>query len=60
MRNASIMLAASLVGIHGADLAASQRGREEPDPVHSRAIKREVRKQQREQAKRTAKLRKGA
>ena len=35
------------------------RSEDKPDPVHHRDVKREARRQQREQAKRLAKARKG-
>ncbi len=59
MRNVAILLAASLVGVDATDLYLQARGRDEPDPVHSRAMKREARRRQREQAKRLARQRKG-
>lgn len=60
MRNWSILLGVSLVGVSAADLSAAAMARTEPDPVHSRTIKRELRKQQREQAKRLARTRKAS
>jgi len=59
MKNVAILLAASLVGVDATDLNLQACGRNEPDPVHSRAMKRAARRQQREQAKRTARARKG-
>lgn len=53
MKNVAMLLAASLVG---ADATAFYR-RDEPDPVHSRTMKRAARRQQREQAKRLARQR---
>lgn len=60
MRNWTILLGVSLVGVSAADLSAAAMTRTEPDPVHSRTIKREVRKQQRQQAKRLARMQKGS
>lgn len=54
-----MMLCACLLDVHPADVGLRVRGRDAPDPVHSRTIKREVRKQQREQAKRLAWQRRG-
>jgi hypothetical protein len=59
MKNVAMLLAASLVGVDATDLFLQARGRYEPDPVHSRAMKRSARRQQREQAKRLARARKG-
>ena len=59
MRHWTILLGATMVDIGAADLAVSARGHDMPDPVHSRTIKRHVRRQQREQAKRLARMQKG-
>lgn len=59
VKNSTILLAACLVGVSAADLGACARGRYVPDAVHSRIVKREARRQQREQAKRLARARKG-
>lgn len=56
---ATMVLAAALVGIDAGELAIRARAHDTPDPVHDRSIKRQARKQQREQAKRLAKARKG-
>lgn len=56
MKNVAMLLAASLVGV---DATALYLRRDEPDPVHSRTMKCAARRQQREQAKRLARQRKG-
>jgi hypothetical protein len=60
MRHSVAMLCAvACVGVDASDLILRVRGGEEPDPVHHKGVKREARRQQREQAKRMARARKG-
>jgi hypothetical protein len=58
-RSAVFTCTAVCIGLSAADLTQTIWGGDKPDPVHHRSVKREVRKQQREQAKRMARARKG-
>ena len=55
----ALLCAAACVNVDASDLVVRVRGGDKPDPVHHRDVKREARRQQREQAKRIAKMRKG-
>lgn len=55
----ALLCAAACVNVDASDLMVRVRGGDLPDPVHHKDVKREARRQQREQAKRLARARKG-